>query len=81
MKAGGNTWRPSARLIDVDVGLELAIEALRNHCRHLPHGLLRLELERDGGATVDYRIERDSLTAGDYERLMREPPRGKKEGS
>lgn len=63
----------------VDVGLELAIEKLRNYCRHLPRGRLRLELERDGGYTVDYRVERDMLTTADVERLMNEPPqRGKR---
>lgn len=65
------------RLGEVDVQLELAIEQLRKYARNLPHGRLRLELERDGGSTVDYRIERDTMTDGDYGRLMTQPPNRK----
>lgn len=72
-------YEPSIHFADIDVGLEQAISELRAVCRHLPHGRGRavLVVELLDRQTVEWNIDRDLLTQGDYDRLMRRAKEGK----
>lgn len=62
-------------LYAIDVGLEEAIEDTRRWCARLKHGRLFLVLNVIGGRVAEHRLEADSLTVEDLERLMQEPPK------
>lgn len=67
-------------LDEVDVELEEAIGRLRERTRRLKRGRITLEVHRFNGVTVEYRIREDCMTEQEIERVMQEPPKGRRGG-
>lgn len=68
-------------LDDVDIELEQALDAIRARVQRLARGRVIAVIERQDRVTVAHRVDVDQLTTRDVERLMTEPPRGRKEDS
>lgn len=67
--------------VEKDPALETAFGAAKATLRRLVRGRLVLVIEKVDGRVADYRQEVDALTTADYERLMRERPRGEASGA
>lgn len=69
--------KPALHFADIDTGLEMALAEARVCARRLHRGRVVLVLEKLDGQVAEWYVERDLLTDGDYERIMRRPKEGK----